>query len=88
MHAVCEKQLEQAAHETPVYYDDEELDTYVDRPADAYTSEEVEQFQDVLYTMRPAEVPDWLHSLELRHIALPTELHDDVLMIVGETAEV
>ncbi len=65
-----------------VYFDDEELDAYRGREADAYTDEEVEEFRYVLETMRTEEVAEWLHSLELRQVNLPTELRDEAFMLI------
>jgi hypothetical protein len=66
------------------YYDDEELDRYKGRQADSYTDEEVEEFQEVLYTMRNDEVAGWVRSLQLRHIELPDPIKDEVFLIIGE----
>ena len=73
--------------EEPDYYDDEELDDYRGRASDAYTAAEVEQFEEVLTTMRPDEVHGWLRSLQLRGVALPDALKDEAYMIVSEQAE-
>lgn len=73
--------------EEPDYYDDEELDDYRGRASDAYTAAEVEQFEEVLTTMRPDEVHGWLRSLQLRGVALPDDLKDEAYMIVSEQAE-
>lgn len=84
-HAVCERaSLLAAASVEPEYYDDEELDRYKGRPADGYTAEEVEEFEEVLTTMREDEVAGWIRSLQLRGIALPEDLRDEVILIVGE----
>ena len=60
--------------EEPVYFEDEELDAYKGIAADAYTEQQVAEFEEVLTTMRPDEVPQWLHSLQLRGINLPAAL--------------
>lgn len=73
--------------EEPDYYEDEELDDYRGRASDAYTAAEVEQFEEVLTTMRPDEVHGWLRSLQLRGVALPDALKDEAYMIVSEQAE-
>ena len=73
--------------EEPDYYEDEELDDYRGRASDAYTAAEVEQFEEVLTTMRPEEVHGWLRSLQLRGVALPDALKDEAYMIVSEQAE-
>jgi hypothetical protein len=84
-HETCEKESLLAAVSREVeYYDDEELDAYRGRPSDAYSAAEVEQFQDILYTMHDDEVAGWVRSLQLRGVALPDDLKDEVLMIVGE----
>lgn len=84
-HEVCEKESLLAAVSRDIeYYEDEELDAYRGRPSDAYTADEVEQFQDVLYTMRSDEVAGWVRSLQLRGVALPDDLKDEVFLIVGE----
>ena len=38
----------------------------------------------MLYTMRSDEVAGWVRSLQLRMIALPNEVKDEVFLIVGE----
>ncbi len=84
-HEVCEKESLLAAVSRDIeYYEDEELDDYRDRSSDSYTVEELEQFQDVLYTMRDEDVAGWVRSLQLRGVALPDELKDEVFMIIGE----
>ena len=65
------------------YYDDEELDVFKGRQSDNYTDNEVEQFAEVLHTMRQDEVRGWNRSLILRGINLPDQLKDEVIMIIG-----
>ncbi len=84
-HEVCEKDSLLAAVSKDIeYYEDEDLDTFRGRPSHQYSDEEVEKFRDVLYTMRSEEVAGWIRSLQLREVALPDELKDDVFMIIGE----
>ena len=64
------------------YYDDEELDVFQGRASENYTDEEAEQFAEVLYTMKPEEVKGWNISLILRHINLPNQLKDEVMMMI------
>ena len=66
------------------YYDDEELDLFIGKEADAYTEEETNQFRDVLYTMQDIDVAGWVRSLQLRGIELPDDLKDEVFLIIGE----
>ena len=81
-HAVCEKELLMKAAAEPIdYFDDEELDRFQGRAADAYTEAEEEEFREVLYTTLPREVGDWLRSLQRRGIELPESLRDEALML-------
>ena len=89
LHATCpsEERLNGlCATSEPVYYDDEELDTFRDRPADDYTDAELEQWRDVLYTLLPADIAGWQHSLARRGLRLPNALHDELLMLLGEAS--
>lgn len=80
----CEQacMMEAATKETE-YFDDEELDAFRGRPAEEYTDEEVEQFADVLYTLRPEDVKPWNRSLHLRGIAVPNQLKDELFLMMG-----
>lgn len=82
--AKCEQEcMMEAATKEIEYYDDEELDVYKGRAADEYTEEEIDQFSDVLYTMRPNEVAGWNRSLILRGINLPNALKDEVIALIN-----
>lgn len=84
-HEVCEKESLLAALSKQIeYYNDEELDRFRGRRPDAFSSDEIEEFREILYTMRSDEVAGWVRSLQLRGVELPEELRDEVLMIVGE----
>ena len=84
MHTVCEKTNLSPLTGEIVYYDDEELDRYRGREADSYTPEEVEEFRDVLLTLLPEDVAGWSRSIQVREINLPTEVRDELLLIVSE----
>ena len=82
-HEVCEKGKIKRALRTDIeYFDDEELDRYRGTAPDEYDDDAVEEFREVLYTMYPSEVEDWLKSLELREVALPDALRDEVFMLI------
>lgn len=84
-HAVCEKELTLQSVGKPIeYFEDEELDAFANRPSDAYSPEEVNQFEEVMTTMRPDEVQKWIHSLGERGINLPDELKDEAIMLMEE----
>ena len=84
-HEVCEKGKIKRALRTDIeYFDDEELDRFSGIPADEYDDEAVEEFREVLYTMYPSEIEDWLKSLELREVALPDALKDELFMLMRQ----
>ncbi|MDR1380276.1 MAG: phospholipase [Tannerella sp.] len=84
-HKVCERDsLLAAAGREAEYYDDEELDAYRGTAPDGYPDRGVEEFREVLYSLRETEVAGWLRSLQLRNINLPEQLTDEALLIVGE----
>lgn len=65
------------------YYDDEELDKYAHHDPQTYTDEEIEEFREVLYTMKAEDVINWLHSLKLRNIEIPLCLRDEAALIAN-----
>lgn len=84
-HEVCEKDSLLAAVSKKIeYYDDEELDKYIGISPDSYTSEQEDEFRDVFYTMQDTDVAGWVRSLQLRGIALPDNIKDEVFLIIGE----
>lgn len=84
-HETCEKESLLAAVSREIeYYNDEELDRFRGHLPREYTDEEVEEFRDILYTMKNTEVAGWVRSLQLRSVELPDELKDEVFMIVAE----
>lgn len=88
MHITCEKDsLSTAASTEIVYYDDEELDDYAGRAPETYTREETEQFRDILLTLLPTDIAGWARSLQLRNIALPPEVSDELMLIVSEARQ-
>ena len=66
------------------YYNDEELDRFRGKDASAYSETEIDEFRDILYTMRDYEVAGWVRSLQLRGVPLPDALKDEVFLIIGE----
>ena len=66
------------------YYDDEELDKYIGIAPEDYTLEQEDEFRDVFYTMQDTDVAGWVRSLQLRGIALPDNIKDEIFLIIGE----
>lgn len=84
MHLVCEKDTLSPVSAEILYYDDEELDRFIGRPGDDYTPEETEEFRDVLMTLRPEDVSGWARSITQRHLELPPDVRDELLILVNE----
>ena len=80
-HAICEKGLKKASPQID-YFDDEELDVYRQIAPEAYTDEQIEVFRDILYTLRPEEVEEWLISLDKREINLPLILRQEAIELI------
>ena len=77
-HTVCDKGYDNSN----LYFDDEELDRFKEREADSYNDEEVEEFRTILYTMKEEEVDQWVKCLTARHIELPTQLKDEIFLML------
>ncbi len=85
MHITCERDsLSPVFAKEVEYFDDEELDAYADTDPADYPAEAVEQFRDVLLTLRPDDIAPWARSIQQRRIALPDEVRDELFIIVNE----
>lgn len=76
--------LRRRLSEEIVYFDDEELDAYKGIAPQDYTPAQTEEFSEVLTTLRPDEIADWLHSLQLRGISLPDALRDEATIMMEQ----
>ena len=81
--ARCEQDcmLEAAVKEIE-YYDDEHLDKYAGRSSDSYTDEEIEEFEEVMYTLQPEDVAGWNRSLIRRNVNIPDCLKDELIALL------
>lgn len=86
-HLVCEKTGLSPVGDEIIYYDDEELDRFAGREPESYSDDEREEFRDVLLTLIPEDVAGWARSITLRKIELPSDVKDELLMIVSEFRE-
>lgn len=84
MHVVCEKDSLSPISDEIEYYEDEELDRFSSRTAEDYTESEIEEWRDVLLTLRPEEIAGWARSVQLRGLEMPAVVRDELLMIVSE----
>ncbi len=83
-HEVCETDSLLAYTDKADYYEDEELDLFIGVRTFDYTDRDIEQFREVLYTLKEKEVASWLKSLQVRNIQLPHVIREEALMIVAE----
>lgn len=85
-HEVCEfEEMLQNPNEI-IYFEDEELDRFQGVPANAYNDAQIDEFRDVLYTLKDDEIKIWLLSIERRKIQLPGILRQEALMMVAEAS--
>ncbi len=85
MHITCEKDSLVAGLDAEIiYYDDEELDRYRGRTATEYDEQEIEEFREILFTMRPEDIAGWARSLTSRGIEMPAAVREELLLIVSE----
>ena len=84
-HDVCPSEMMLKHIDDPViYYEDEELDGFKGRDPSNYNDKEVEQFRDVLYTLKPDEIMAWERSVKKRGIALPDVIKEELISLVNE----
>lgn len=83
-HEVCEFDLIKADENRIEYYDDEELDEYKSINVNAYSGDQIDQFRDILYTLKTDEIRYWLLSIERRKINLPDILISEARMLMAE----
>lgn len=83
-HEVCENDSLLSASDNIEYYNDEELDQFKGTLPSNYSDEAIEEFRDVLYTLKEKEVAGWMKSMQLRGVDLPHIIREEALMIVEE----
>ena len=83
-HDVCESENLLNSSATVVYYEDEELDAYRNAAKNSFTDDQIEEFREVLYSLKEEEVSGWLKSLQLRNVTIPDIIKEEALMIVAE----
>ena len=87
-HITCEKDSLLVAMSRDIeYFEDEELDEYRGIAADDYSDAQIEQFRDVLYTLRPEEIAPWARSIQLRGITLPSPVKEELIMLAAEARQ-
>ena len=81
-HEICETDLLNKLSEEIIYYEDEELDTYRNYEENDYSDEQIDEFREVLYSLKENEIEAWLRSLELRKIELPSIIKSEVVFML------
>jgi hypothetical protein len=83
-HDVCESETLLTSKPEIIYFEDEELDRFVGVNKNSITDNDIEEFREILYSLRDEEVSEWLKSLQLRKITIPDIIKEEALMIVSE----
>ena len=83
-HEICDFDEMRMNPDEIVYFEDEELDNYQGIDAGKYNDQQIEEFRDVLYTLKGDEIKMWLLSIERRQIQLPTILRSEAIMLAAE----
>lgn len=81
-HEVCETDILNKMSEEIIYYEDEELDVYRNYEECDYNDDHIDEFREVLYSLKEKEIEPWLRSLELRHIVLPSTIKSEVVFML------
>ncbi len=77
---VCPSEMMLKHMNDPItYYEDEELDAFKGRAADGYSDDELEQWRDVLYTLRHDELLGWERSVKKRGITIPDVIKEELI---------
>ncbi len=83
-HEVCESESLLSSSNNVIYFEDEELDVYAGVAGKSFTDDQIEEFREVLYSLKEEEVAEWLKSLQLRNVTIPGIIKEEALMIVSE----
>lgn len=85
LHEICDFGI-QNMNEEVEYFDDEELDEFKGKEANAYSDSQIEIFREILYTLQKNEIHEWLYSLKLRNINIPENLMSETRMLASESS--
>lgn len=81
-HEVCEADLLAKMSTEIVYYEDQELDVFKNYEDEDYDDDQIDEFREVLYSLKEKEIDGWLHSLELRGITLPSVIKSELVFML------
>ena len=81
-HEICETDLLNKMSEEIIYYEDEDLDAYKNYEENDYNDDQIDEFREVLYSLREKEIEGWLRSLDLRKIELPSVIKSELVFML------
>lgn len=81
-HEICETDILNKMSEEIIYYEDEELDAYKNFEENDYNDDQIDEFREVLYSLKEKEIASWMRSLELRKIELPSAIKSEVVFML------
>lgn len=81
-HDVCPSEmLLKHMNQPVVYYEDEELDSFKGREPGSYSDDELEQWRDVLYTLKHDDLLPWERSIKRRGITIPDVIKEELMSL-------
>lgn len=83
-HEICEFDESIFDEKQIVYFDDEELDILRFVSEEDFTSKNIDDLREVLYTLQTYEIGKWMDSLSQRHIHLPAILKQEARQLMAE----
>jgi hypothetical protein len=81
-HEICETDLLNKMSEEIIYYEDEELDAYKNFEENDYNDDQIDEFREVLYSLKENEIEGWMRSLELRKIEMPSVIKSELVFML------
>jgi len=81
-HEVCETDLINKLSEEIIYYEDEELDAYKNFEENDYNDDQIDEFREVLYSLKEKEIEGWIKSLDLRKIEMPSVIKSELVFML------
>lgn len=83
-HEACDKTAEEMLIDAGKYFEDEELDRFSNQCDVEFQDNDIEDFREVLYTLKRNEISTWLSSLEYRKITAPNVIRDEALLLMQD----
>lgn len=81
-HEICETDLLNKMSQEIIYYEDEELDNYKNYEENDYNDDQIDEFREVLYSLRNNEIEGWVKSLDLRGIQMPSIIKSELVYMM------